>query len=434
MNISCSSAGIVYADYPKQGALDLAKAGFKSTMLNFAMFCPSDVLENFGVKKIRYQIGERVVQNPSRLQVEMQPLLDAYQTNQLQTNIGIAPGLMGKSERRDMLEVLIQLVEQSLAICKTQGVKYLLVGPLWFEESEEIEKQLSLDYYMRLAKTAKACGVMLLVSNMCKNLYGHVVRSFCSDGESAREWVDLLNKEASLRYGKGEYFGFFLHVGTCNLCAVNMYDFAVTMAERIKVVLLTENSGHNGGSLLPFSCAMGATSQTDWLNLIRGLRKIGFDGELVIEFCDTVLSFSTILRPQVLSLAKATAEYLKWQIELENVLKKYPSRVLFGAGNMCRNYMKCYGEEFPPLFTCDNNPEKWGAEFCGLTIQSPEALKELKEETAIFICNIYYREIEQQLREMGLKNPIEFFNDEYMPTFYFDRVEDVLERKENGGQ
>ena len=24
---------------------------------------------------------------------------------------------------------------------------------------------------------------------------------------------------------------------------------------------------------------------------------------------------------------------------------------------------------------------------------------------------------------MGLQNPIEFFNDEYMPSFYFDRLE-----------
>jgi len=24
---------------------------------------------------------------------------------------------------------------------------------------------------------------------------------------------------------------------------------------------------------------------------------------------------------------------------------------------------------------------------------------------------------------MGIKNPIEYFNDEYMPSFYFDRLE-----------
>ena len=92
---------------------------------------------------------------------------------------------------------------------------------------------------------------------------------------------------------------------------------------------------------------------------------------------------------------------------------------------MCRNYMKCYGEKYPPLFTCDNSQKLWETEFCGLTVKPPETLAALPEDCAVFICNIYYREIEEQLRRMGLKNPIAFFNDEYMPSFYFDRVERV---------
>ena len=90
---------------------------------------------------------------------------------------------------------------------------------------------------------------------------------------------------------------------------------------------------------------------------------------------------------------------------------------------MCRAYMKCYGEEFPPLYTCDNNPQVWGTEFCGLSVHAPEDLRSLPEDCAIFICNIYYEEIEQQLRDMGLKNPIERFNDEFMQSFHFERLE-----------
>lgn len=84
--------------------------------------------------------------------------------------------------------------------------------------------------------------------------------------------------------------------------------------------------------------------------------------------------------------------------------------------------MKCYGGKYPPRFTCDNNQALWDTDFCGLTVKNPSCLKELPEDCAIFICNIYYREIERQLRDMEIKNPIEFFNDEYMPSFYFDRL------------
>ncbi len=89
---------------------------------------------------------------------------------------------------------------------------------------------------------------------------------------------------------------------------------------------------------------------------------------------------------------------------------------------MCRNYMKNYGEKYPPLYTCDNNSKLWGTIFEGIEVKSPEELKKLPADCGIFICNIYYSEIEAQLREMGIEN-IEYFNDEYMPSYYFDRLE-----------
>ena len=84
--------------------------------------------------------------------------------------------------------------------------------------------------------------------------------------------------------------------------------------------------------------------------------------------------------------------------------------------------MKCYGEKYPPLFACDNNPKLWDTKFEGLTVKNPEELKKLPKDCGVYICNMYYREIEAQLREMGIEN-IEYFNDEYMPSFYFDRLE-----------
>lgn len=121
---------------------------------------------------------------------------------------------------------------------------------------------------------------------------------------------------------------------------------------------------------------------------------------------------------------KEILDYFDLQINIEKDLKKYDRIVLFGAGNMCRNYMKCYGEKYPPLFTCDNNEKLWGTSFCGLEVKPPKALKKLPQGCVVLICNIYYREIERQLRELGVEN-IGFFNDEYMPSFYFDRLKEV---------
>ena len=202
-----------------------------------------------------------------------------------------------------------------------------------------------------------------------------------------------------------------------------MQDFALELGSRMKAVILRDGDGQKEMSLLPFTCPSHGQPQTGWLGLIRGLREISFDGQLILDFADTAAAFSPLLRPPLLRLAKATAEYFRWQVEIETLLKRHRTIVLFGAGNMCRNYMKCYGEKYPPLFTCDNNKALWGTQFCGLPVRPPESLKQLPPDCVIFICNIYYREIEQQLKKMGIRNRIAFFNDEYMPSFYFDRLE-----------
>lgn len=196
----------------------------------------------------------------------------------------------------------------------------------------------------------------------------------------------------------------------------------------MKGVRVSDNEGQTLSSLIPFSSVLQGQSKVDWLSFFRGMRKIEFDGILLVDASDSVAVLSTMLKTDFLQYEKKIGEYLEFQIELETVIKKYPKRVLFGAGNMCRNYMKCYGKEYPPLFTCDNNSNLWETEFEGLVIKNPEELKNLPDDCAIFICNLYYEEIQEQIEAMGLKNPIEWFNDEYLPLKYTDWF-DGSERK-----
>lgn len=261
-------------------------------------------------------------------------------------------------------------------------------------------------------------GHKILLKNEYKEVNGHLVRGDYSDAVLTAEYIDQMNQDT-----KDGKYGFCLDVGVCNICGQNMYDFIVALSSRIAAVIIRENDGNADSSMLPFFCAPFGKSQMDWLNLFRGLRKIEFDGVLVFDYQNSTSAFSKHLRPMLDELAHGIGEYFKWQLEQEKVLRKYTQRVLFGAGNMCRNYMKCYGTEFPPLFTCDNNKKLWGTTFEGLEVKSPEELRKIPKECAIFICNVYYKEIEEQLREMGIQNKIEYFNDEYMPSFYVDRID-----------
>lgn len=421
MNIICSPSGIVYPFRPSQGIIDIAKAGFQNISLELDMCCPAYELEDYGKASVdkentEYPEGYEylpVSKNPTEIGRFFERLISSCREKCLQLPLARAPYLPRDTKRSDLSDLLLKLYEESIRFCGKIGCKYLVIRPI------ENTREQNQGYYLHLAVVARENQVTLLLENQCYSMNGHMVRGVCADSQEAAEWIDILNREMG-----EERFGFCMDVGVCSLCGQDMHEFAIRLGDQIKAVILRDCNGRQEGSMLPFTNTHHGQTQTDWLNLIRGLREIGFDGQLVLDIRDTAVAFSPLLRPQLMIFAKATAEYFKWQIEIENLLKKYTSIVLFGAGNMCRNYIKCYGEKYPPLFTCDNNQKVWGTNFCGLEVKSPEALKKLPCNCGVFICNIYYHEIEQQLRDMGVEN-IEFFNDEYMPSFYFDRLKMV---------
>lgn len=414
MEIICSAMGIVDTGRPGQGASDIAGAGFERICLDMNMYCSE--IEVFGRKKKCEEITSHILEKPSQLGVYVQPLLERCREKGVQAMISRAPFLSENTKRTDLNELLFQLSEESIKLCGKIGCKHIIVCPLFAGVEYGNEWEVNREYYLRLVRSARENDVTILLQNQCRSLNGHLVRGICSDGNMVAEWIDELNRASG-----EERFGFCMDVGVCNLCGQDMYEYAGILGKRVKAVIIRDCDGHIKSARLPFTCVQERQTQTNWLSLFRGLREIGFDGYLVLDMADTAAAFSPLLRPQLLMLAKSVMDFFKFQIEIESLLQKYKHIVLFGAGNMCRNYMKCYGEKYPPLFTCDNNKALWGTSFCGLEVREPEALKEIPDNCGVFICNIYYREIEKQLLDMGVKN-IEFFNDEYMPSFHFDRL------------
>lgn len=412
MDILCTTSGIVDLERHKKGIGNLKEAGFKNILADLSICCPPKEWEQPGMEP------KNIPGKPKELHKQLEPLLETCRKEDIRISAAYAPYLYRNTKQPDTAGLLGRLAAESTKVCGQAGCRYLIVRPLSAGVEHGEEWSVNRQYYLRLAKHAKEQDVMLLLENRYRDINGHLVRGICSEADEAAAWVDRLNGECG-----EERFGFCMDVGICSICRQDVQAFAVAMGSRIKAVILRDCDGVQEASMLPFTGVGRGSSVTDWLGTVRGLREICFDGLLIMDFSATAGAFSGLLRLQLLRFAKATAEYLRWQIGMKSVMKKYDSRVLFGAGNMCRNYMKCYGEEFPPLFTCDNNKERWGRQFEGLEIKPPEALRELPADCAVFICNIYYGEIKRQLREMGIPNPIEYFNDEYMPSYYQDRLE-----------
>lgn len=419
MTVSCFPTGIVNRERPGQGVADIRRTGFTHVVLDYSLYCTEDDLEYAGKKDVRPKSKCAVWEHPGELTESMSHFIQKCSSEGLEYSFAVMPYLRRNTEREDMTQLLGELARECIKDCGKAGCGALVVRPLFAGIDKELLWEVNREFYLSLVPLAREHQVTILLENLCKDINGHLVRGICSDGREAATWVDRLNAEAGEKC-----FGFCMDVGVCNLCGQNMYDYVLELGSRIKAVILCDCNGNTENAMLPFTCVNKRTSQTDWLNLIRGLREVGFDGQLALDLSGTAAAFSPMLRPALLQLAVEVAKFFEWQIGLENLLRKYKLVVLFGAGNMCRNYMKCYGEKYMPLFTCDNNKSLWGTSFCGLEVRPPESLLEIPKDCAVFICNVFYREIEKQLRDMGLQNPIEYFNDEYMPTFYFDRLED----------
>ncbi len=102
---------------------------------------------------------------------------------------------------------------------------------------------------------------------------------------------------------------------------------------------------------------------------------------------------------------KAGMPYKKFNQKYIDIFEDITDKtiVLFGSGMMFEHYMAHYGNKYTPTFLVDNDKNKWGSYRHGIEIKSPEALLEVLQGTLrLIICNIHYKEIEKQLKEMGI--------------------------------
>lgn len=78
--------------------------------------------------------------------------------------------------------------------------------------------------------------------------------------------------------------------------------------------------------------------------------------------------------------------------------------VLFGASNLGKRAYISLQKGHRVLFFCDNDSRKWGTEFCGLKVISPQNLKALNMNTTeVIICSAYKLEIARQLFDLGIR-------------------------------
>lgn len=414
MRIAVTGNGCVDIMHPAQGIGFIKKAGFEYVSVSENAYADLRERVKYPGKSAYFdEIDKRFVSSVSDIKAEgIEPLVmespSAVQRRDVHDTADLAEHINDMS---------LKAAKKTVKLAEGSNCGYILVRPLWDGISRDKLREKNLEYYKKIASACTKPETVILIPNTARLLNGHWMRGFLTE---ERESVSFLDELCAF----DDRFRYCLDVSAASVCGKDFRELLVTLGGRVEAVLLADCDGNDIKHLLPFSCGQA----TDWLGLIRGLREISFDGVLVMDCADGSNAFPLIIRQKFFEMARETAEYFKWQIGLETAMKKYDHIVLFGAGNMCRNYIKNFGEKYPPIFTCDNNKNLWGNDFEGIIVHSPEDLLKLDDpdHTGIFICNMYYTEIRKQLEDMGIKN-IEYFSDEFLSLYNYDRL-DMIER------
>jgi len=422
MILSVDTYGIVDPKRPGQGIGDILKSDFKSVTLDIRGYIDEEVLKRVNKKKRLDSVEtdlKAIVDDPTVLLKRIDDVKKRLSGKAVKIDAVVSAPLPLDRSMPDYKDFIIDITKKSIDIACDLNSKYVVVPPISVRNSSKEEQSDNKHFYIMLADYLKSKGdldLKILLINQSLNFNGHFIRGAFTEPCEAVDWINDLNEIADK-----EIFAYCLDIGAANLCGCYIDEVINVLKDKIKMVLVSDNDGNHNQKLMPLSYRSKTALGGDWAGTISGLREIDFDGILTMELKDTMTAYSALLRPELMRLAAKVGEFIVWQLNMERALTKYKHIVLFGAGNMCLNYMKCYGSKYPPLFTCDNNKNLWETEFGGLQVKSPEVLKELSDDTAVFICNLYYRDIEQQLKDMGVKN-IEFFSDEFMNNVNMNRV------------
>lgn len=303
-------------------------------------------------------------------------------------------------------EKMLHIMQECIELCSWLGCPYFIVHPFSVARNytdrrigKEQEKNINQDFFKSLISFAKKYQVMICLTNELDNVNGHLCMGCCSTVQEVKEYIDTLNAIAG-----EECFGFCLHMGRALLLSTDIREMLLMLNNRVKTVQLCENDGIRDMAMPPFT-SYTVAGQKYWDGLIRGLQKIGYEGDLIVTVRGFIGGIPSTLKWDTIQWLQKILSHIREKVDFVNVLQSDKKLYLFGSGNGFDNFMKYYGNVCEPVAILDNNQAKWGTRKNGLEICSPQILlQENLERIQIVICNIFFLEIEEQLRKMGIEN------------------------------
>jgi sugar phosphate isomerase/epimerase len=209
-------------------------------------------------------------------------------------------------------EYLMKVTDTMIALCSYMECPAIVMHP-WtgLDISKEEEMQINLNLYRRMIPAAKKYGVMISLENLFKHYGIDCVEGSCADVTEAVRYIDQLNEEAG-----EEIFGFCLDTGHANIVKKNLYQYVTTLGHRLKLLHINDNPGCDDYHMIPYSQLERSRKNTsiNWNEFLRGLKEIGYTGDLNFETHKAIKIFPVEVRKEVIALIASIGRYFRDQI------------------------------------------------------------------------------------------------------------------------
>ena len=212
----------------------------------------------------------------------------------------------------DINRRMIDITRKAIAVTEYMGSHQCIIHPAAPQEnnkrlSDEEEWAINKAIYTALIPDLKQHHVMGLLENMfSRGDEGTRFASVCSDFYEAARWIDELNEIAG-----EELFGFCFDTGHCHLARENVYRAVKLMGPRIKALHMHDNAGHLDQHVAPY------TGTLDWEGFLRGMKEIGYRGDLNFEAPNAIDKYPPEMAEECLRLLAAVGRYFEKRITEE---------------------------------------------------------------------------------------------------------------------
>ena len=198
----CAMAGTIFnPEKPKQSIKELKEAGIQGILFDFGLIVsPAGILAD--------RVREEPKWKPNQTRKYYNAVISQFQEHEYLPSIARLPFVdVNLNEKcgyscADLNRLAAQIDADCVKACEEMGCYDIIVQPLFAGLRQEELWEANKTFYLNLAAVCSSEDTKILLTNQCRSHNGHLIRGVCSDGETAAEWVDALNRACGMqRFG-----------------------------------------------------------------------------------------------------------------------------------------------------------------------------------------------------------------------------------------